>query len=143
MKFARREERGSTSLFFVVIVIALFAVIGLVVDGGGKIRSLQNADSVAHEAARAGGQAIRGPAAIEGTGALLDPQGAKRAAQAHLTAAGVEGSVKLVDGTRLRVTVTTYYDPVFLDLIGAGERMSTTRTAEVRLVEGIDGQERR
>ncbi|MGH3974134.1 MAG: hypothetical protein ACRDS9_12545, partial [Pseudonocardiaceae bacterium] len=40
-----RDERGSTALFYVVIVFALFATIGLVVDGGGKIRALQQADS--------------------------------------------------------------------------------------------------
>lgn len=141
MRHLRRDERGSTSLFFVVIVIALFAMIGLVVDGGGKIRSLQRADSVANEAARAGGQAIQGPAAVEGTGAVIDPQAAKQAAQSYLSAAGVDGSVDIINGTRLKVTVTTHYDPVFLDLIGAGGQMTTTGTAEVRLVQGINGTE--
>lgn len=141
MKDRRRDEHGSTSLFFVVIVIALFAVTGLVVDGGGKIRALQDANSIANEAARAGGQALRAAPAVEGSGAVIEPQAARQAAQTYLNTAGVNGTVDIVNGTRLRVTVTTHYDPVFLDLIGAGGRMTTTGTAEVRLVRGIDGEE--
>jgi uroporphyrinogen-III synthase len=39
-------------------------VVGLVVDGGVKIRAVQRADTLAAEARRAGGQAIRVPLAI-------------------------------------------------------------------------------
>lgn len=136
-----RDERGSTALFYVVIVFALFATIGLVVDGGGKIRALQQADSVAYEAARAGGQAVQGPEAVQGNGATIDAGKARSAAQSYLSAAGVRGSVDIVDGTRLRVTTTTHYEPIFLGLIGAGNTMTTHGTAEVRLVQGIGGQE--
>lgn len=141
MRGRKWDEQGSTSLFFVVIVVALFAVTGLVVDGGGKIRALQEANSIAHEAARAGGQALRAAPAVEGSGAVIEPQAARQAAQSYLSAAGVNGAVEIINGTRLRVTVTTHYDPVFLDLIGAGGRMTTTGTASVRLVRGIDGEE--
>ena len=54
----RDDDRGSLSLFVVVVFVALLVTIGLVVDGGGKIRALQRADAVAAQAARAGGQAI-------------------------------------------------------------------------------------
>lgn len=133
-----RDDRGSTSLFFITIAIALFLMVGLVVDGGGKVRSLQRANAVADQAARAGGQAIIGPQAIRGDGAKLDTGSAKSAAQSYLGRSGVSGSVAIVNGTRLRVTATNRYDPVFLSLIGIGT-MTSSGSAEVRLVEGIDG----
>lgn len=133
-----RDDRGSTSLFVITSALALFLMVGLVVDGGGKVRSLQRANAVADQAARAGGQAIVGPQAIKGDGATLDTGAAKGAAQSYLGHAGVSGSVSIVNGTRLRVTATSTYNPVFLSLIGIGA-MTSSGSAEVRLVEGIDG----
>lgn len=136
-----RDERGAVTPFVVCSVIALFAVIGLVVDGGGKIRSLQTADSTAQEAARAAGQSINIGSAVSGDGAIVDGGDARRAAEDYLRAAGVEGHVDIINGTRLKVTVTTHYKPVFLGLAGLGETMTSTGTAEVRLVRGSNGTE--
>jgi Flp pilus assembly protein TadG len=132
----RRDERGSISLYVVVIVFALFAAIGLVVDGGGKIRALQRAESVAAEAARVAGQAVDGGVAMEGLGGRIDAVTARNAAREYLDAAGVEGSVVVVDPTTLRVETTTRYEAVFLSLLGFGE-MTTTGEAEVHLVSGV------
>lgn len=136
----QRDERGSTTLFFVVIGMAMFLVIGLVVDGGGKIRALQKADSVAAQAARAGGQEIQNGEAVRGDGTIIDPMQAKQAAQQYLDAAGVTGTVEILNGTRLVVRTTTHYNPVFLGLAGVGE-MTTKGEAEVRLARGLDGGE--
>lgn len=134
----RRDEQGSITLFFITMGLALFLVVGLVVDGGGKIRALQRANTVADQAARAGGQAINGPQAIKGDGASIDVAAARAAAQAYLNRAGVGGSVAVVDGTHLRVSTITHYNPVFLGLMGMGD-MTTHGDSEVRLVSGIDG----
>lgn len=139
-KTRQRDERGSTTLFFVVIGMAMFLVVGLVVDGGGKIRALQKAESVAEGAARAGGQAIQTGTAVQGDGTILDATAAKQAAQQYLSAAGVDGSVQIVNGTRLVVRTTTHYQPVFLGMAGVGS-MTTEGEAEVRLVRGLNGQE--
>lgn len=136
----QRDERGSTTLFFVVMGLAFFLVIGLVVDGGGKIRALQKADSVAAQAARAGGQAIQAGEAVRGDGTVIDPVPAKQAAQRYLATAGVDGTVQLINGTTLVVETTTHYQPVFLGIAGVGE-LTTKGSAEVRLVRGIDGGE--
>jgi hypothetical protein len=127
------------SLFFAVAGIGLLVVIGLVVDGGGKIRALQEADAVAAEAARQGGQAIQAGPAIRGEGTVVDTSAAAAAAEAYLAATGVAGEVGVIGGTRLRVTTTTTYSPVFLSAIGAGP-MSVTGDAEVLLVRGLDGE---
>src|SRR4029453_14995843 len=57
---------GTHTLFLVISVVGLLRVVGLVVDGGVKIRAVQRADTLAAEARRAGGQAIRGPLGTPG-----------------------------------------------------------------------------
>lgn len=133
------DERGSIAPFFAIATLALMVMIGLVVDGGGKVRALQQADAVAGEAARAGGQAIVASTAVRGQGAVADPVKARQAAQAYLAAADVSGTVSIINGTSLRVETTIDYQPVFLDLIGVGT-LTSTGTAEVRLVEVLNGE---
>lgn len=113
-------DRGSLSLFFVIVAVALFLIVGLVVDGGGKLNALEHARDVAAEAARSGAEAVQADAAIRGQGAAIDPLQAQQAAQAYLSAAGVQGTVKVISGTQLEVDTTTSYTPVFLSMVGIG-----------------------
>jgi hypothetical protein len=129
-----RRDDGSISLLVVVLTIAVLAMIGLSVDGGGKIRALQRADHLASEAARAAGQAIEGPQAIQGGNKVVDPVGAIAAAQNYLSAAGVTGTVAIAsDRTRITVTVTIVYDTVFLGLVGI-DALTATRQATAVVV---------
>lgn len=137
---ARRGDRGSISPFAIVVAFALILVVGLVVDGGGKIRALQRADAVAAEAARAGGQAVAASPVIRGQSPQVQSGAARAAARAHLAAAQIPGSVTVVGGTRLQVSTSTSYQPVFLTMIGVG-RLSATGYAEVRLVRGLNGEQ--
>ena len=132
----RRDDRGSLTLYFVVVVFGLFLCIGLVVDGGGKVKAAQRADATARQAARSGGQAIAAGTAIRGQGAQVQTGQARAAAQAYLAAAGVSGTVTVTDGTHLQVDTTTSYTPVFLGAIGIS-RMTGTGHANVRLVQGL------
>jgi Flp pilus assembly protein TadG len=50
----RRDDRGTVSLFSLLLVLPMFAVAGLVVDGGLKMRAAREATGLAQEAARAG-----------------------------------------------------------------------------------------
>ena len=133
------DDRGSLSLVIIVVFIALLVTIGLVVDGGGKIRALQRADSVAAQAARAGGQAIVASTAVRGQGAVTDPAQARSAAQAFLASADVPGTVTIIGGTDLRVTTSITYEPVFLGIVGIGTQTSTGE-AEVRLAQVLNGE---
>ena len=108
-------DRGSMSLFALITVVALLAVAALVIDGGGKLRARTDAEGVAHEAARAGGQAIDAGKAISGQGVSVDRNAAVAAARAYLSHAGATGSVRVsADGGSLEVTVTETYHPLFL-----------------------------
>lgn len=136
---AQGDERGTITLFVVTLAIGLLLVVGLVVDGGGKVRSLQRANTAADEAARAGGQAIVEPIAAKGDGARLDLIAARSAAQQYLSAAGIAGQVSLIDGTRLKVTTTATYKPVFLGLMGV-DTITTSGESTVRLAQGVQGE---
>ena len=132
---ARRDDDGGwVSLLVLVLVVAVLAMIGLSVDGGGKVRALERADNLAAEAARAAGQALQGPQAIQGGPKVIDPAAAVTAAYAYLTAAGVDGTVTVwPDRRHVTVTVTITYRTVFLPLVGI-DTLTATRHATAVLV---------
>lgn len=132
-------ERGSVSLFLVVAVLALFLAVGLVVDGGSKLRATQRADDAAAEAARAAAQSVQPARTVRGLAPQLDARAAVRAAQAYLAQAGVTGTAVAI-GPRVQVTTTSSFTPTFLSLVGAGTQRVAGR-AEVRLARGVDSEQ--
>jgi len=135
-KGRRDDDHGAVTLFVAVFTLALLAAVGLVVDGGGKVRALQRADEAAREAARAGSQMLDVPSAVRGDGPRVAPAAAARAARAYLDAAGVAGTVT-VEGNAVRVSTRITYEPVFLAFAGVGP-MTVTGTALARPVAGDD-----
>ena len=130
----RPDDEGRIALLVIVLTVAVLAMIGLSVDGGGKIRALESADDLASEAARAAGQAIYAPEAIEGGDKVVDPAAAVAAAQNYLAAAGVTGTVVVAaDRKHVTVTVTILYNTVFLGLIGI-DTLTATRHATAVLL---------
>jgi len=127
-------DRGSLSILAVVLIPGLLIIIGLAVDGGAKVQATQRANAVADEAARAGGQALDRGAALDGGGVTLDVAVAVAAAQDYLAAAGVPGSVAVVDGDTLLVTTTVTEPTVLLDLIGI-EAMTVSGSSTADLVQ--------
>ena len=127
-------DRGSISILVVVLAVALLAAVGLVVDGGIKVRAIQRADEAAREAARAGSQMLDVPSAVRGDGVRVDPAGAARAARAYLAAAGVDGSVS-VAGNAVTVSARVEFRPVFLTIAGVGASI-VTGSATARPVDG-------
>ena len=134
LRTLRRDDEGRIALLVIVLTVAVLAMIGLSVDGGGKVRALERADNLASEAARAAGQSIYAPQAIEGGDKVVDPAAAAAAAQNYLTAAGVTGTVTVApDRKHVTVTVTITYNTVFLGLIGI-DTLTATRQATAVLV---------
>jgi Flp pilus assembly protein TadG len=136
------REAGSVTLFFVVAALALFAMVGLVVDGGTKIRAAQQADALAEEAARAGGQAISLPPAVRGDPAVAEPlRAAAAAAHRYLTENDITGTVRITDGGRaITVRVSVTRPTVFLGMLGIAS-MTVQGHAEARLVRGVTAEE--
>ncbi|MFD4482777.1 TadE/TadG family type IV pilus assembly protein [Streptomyces sp. NPDC058471] len=133
----RFDDRGGITVFVAVCVIALLGIIGLAIDGGGKMRATESADFIATEAARAGGQAIDPAQAVPGEAITVDPQAAQAAAQAYLSSAGTAGTaVVSADGKTLTVTTNDTYDTKFLSVAGIGS-LAVTGHGEATLLHGV------
>jgi Flp pilus assembly protein TadG len=131
----QQSDRGSLTLFTVVIAFALFLLGGLVVDGGEKLTAARRASDVAEQAARAGAQAVS-VTSLRNSGRLaLDPAAAQAAARAYLKNSGEQGLVR-VDGDVITVTTTVSRPTVILGLVGIGQ-VSATGTGSARPLSGI------
>jgi Flp pilus assembly protein TadG len=122
-------ERGSVLIWFVITAPVLLLLAVLVIDGGAKIKAGEQASNYSAEAARAATIAV-GPSPASGT---LDTRAAVKAANAYLSAAGVQGTVTVTGTATVRVTVT-------VDRTGpvSGVTFSVTRTATARLLVGVE-----
>jgi len=132
-------EAGSVSLLLVIAVFGLFIAVGLVVDGGQKLRSSQRADDAASEAARAAVLSIEPGNTTRGERPKVNTTAARKAAEAYLQREGVSGSVTVGDG-RVQVRTTSSFTPSFLSIIGLGAQ-TVTGQASARLVRGVDQEQ--
>ncbi|KAB1932578.1 hypothetical protein F8271_25300 [Micromonospora sp. ALFpr18c] len=131
-------EHGRVSIFLAVAMVGVLAIVGLSFDGAGQLRTLQRANNLAAEAARAGGQAIDLATAIEGGPKRIDEPQAVVAVGNYLTSAGTTGhtvSFPQVGGeTLIRVTVTITYQRSMLGLIGFPGTVTVTGEATARAI---------
>ncbi len=132
-------QDGSVSLLLVVAVFGLLIAVGLVVDGGQKLRSSQRAADAASEAARAAVLSIEPGNTVRGQRPRVDPGAARRAAEHYLQRAGVSGSVTVGDG-QVQVRTTSSFTPSFLSIIGLGTQ-TVTGQASARLVRGVEQEQ--
>lgn len=133
-------ERGSVSIWLALASFVMVTLLGLTVDLSGQVGALQRDHDLAAQAARTGAQQLQAAPAIEGTGALINPGPATRAAQQYLAAAGLSGTVTATTDT-LTVTVTDHYATRFLGLIGIS-RLPVTTTATAHLIRTLGGTPR-
>lgn len=127
------DETGAVAMFTAVMVLALFATIGLVLAGGQKVTALREATNVADNAARAGAQHVEADS-LHGDGPpQLDITQAAAAANSYLTLLGRTGTA-VVSGDTITVTVTITYQPVVLPT--GPVTVSATESATLRIEEG-------
>ncbi|MFX4287969.1 pilus assembly protein TadG-related protein [Janibacter sp. G349] len=121
-----RDERGSLSTYFVSAVFAVVPLVGLVVDGGGQVRAMQQANDLADETARFAGQQIETGCAIKGAEVVVYLPRARQAAQRFIDASPSGASLQEVtvgsDGHTVNVRTSLTYEPIFLGMIGVGPR---------------------
>ncbi|MFI0409056.1 pilus assembly protein TadG-related protein [Actinomadura sp. 3N508] len=138
----RTHDDGTISLLVIVFFLALLAAAGLVVDGGIKLRAAREASAVAEEAARAGvGRIDRDRAYTQGGRFVVDRTTAVGAARAYLTSSGNIGSVSIISGQQIRVTVTISEPTLLLSAIGINE-LHVTKTATADLLQGVEREDR-
>ncbi|MBT2418022.1 hypothetical protein J7F01_08815 [Streptomyces sp. ISL-22] len=134
-------DRGSVSIYAAIVLVGLLVMIGIAVDGGGKMRATERADALAQEAARAGGQQLDAGDAITADRIAVDPVAARAAALDYLRQAGAKGTVAVSgDGKTLTVTVAGQYSTRFLPVIGVTS-MSVTGHGSATLLHGVDAPE--
>jgi Flp pilus assembly protein TadG len=117
-----------------VFCVALFVLIGLVVDAGRAIAARSAAMSEAEQAARAGaGQLSVG--ALRSGQVEIDPVAAVQAADAYLAAIGQPGTASVV-GQMVTVHISTDEPTVILGIVGVN-RIVVSVTASAANVHGV------
>lgn len=105
------DERGNAlSVLVVLLVPVLIVMVGLVVDGGGRLAAERRAESVAAAAARSGADAH----------AMGGAPAAQSAAEQYLRAVGVDGEVTVADHV-VTVHTSVPYQTVLVSVIGIDE----------------------
>lgn len=127
---ARDDERGSVSPMLLVFIPMLMLVVGLVVDGAGKIQANDQAQMIASGASRAAANALASQVIVNGS-LVLDTRTARQTATDYVQAAGMTGTVDVVGG-RIVVNVQTEYATKFISVIGINTLPAeATATAEL------------
>ena len=143
LRTLRTDERGSVSIWAVLIVAAFTLVVGISVDLVGQVAAKQRAADVAAQAARGAGEQADPNTLMNGTGkVIVNPQKARQAALTYIAGADMTGAVTLTaGGTQLAITTTAIYRPIFLTTIGIGP-LTVTGTSTARLIRAQNGSER-
>jgi Flp pilus assembly protein TadG len=130
-------ERGSVSVVLVLLAGALFALAGLVVDGGQAITARERAGDLAEQGARAGADVLD-EAGYRTTGAAgADPNTAAAAACRAVVAAEPDADCSAaVTAGEVRVAVRCHTQTAFLAVVGIA-RMTTAGSATARPARGI------
>jgi hypothetical protein len=124
-----RDDRGQVSGFAIIMVTAMIAVAGLVLDGGLAVAAKVRAVSVAQSAARAGAQQVDLRVYRQAGLVRLDVAKATAAAEDWLSRAGAAGTVTATP-LRVRVEVTATAETQLLSLVGvASITVHATATA--------------
>lgn len=141
MRTARDEERGSVTIWLALSSFVMVFLVGLAVDLGGQVHTLQRDQDLAAQAARTGGEQVQAAPAIQGHGATINATAARDAAQTYLDQAGITGTVAITSPDTITVTVHDSYQTKFLGLIGIN-RLDITSTASAHLIRTLGASQR-
>jgi hypothetical protein len=138
---SRCGERGSVTIWLALSSFVMVFLVGLAVDLGGRVHTLQRDHDLAAQAARTGGEQVQGAPAIQGQSATVDTSAARTAAQHYLDAAGITGTVTITGPQTITVTVHDSYPTKFLGLMGINH-LAVTTTASAHLIRTLGGTQR-
>jgi Flp pilus assembly protein TadG len=120
--------------FVALLLVAIFVVMGMVVDGGSAFTARQAAADEAEQAARAGAGALSVDALRAGT-LRLDPQQAVAAAVAFTVAAGHPGTATVSGGT-VHVRIDYRIHTEILGIVGI-DTLPVSASASAIDVQGV------
>ncbi|GAA2748201.1 hypothetical protein GCM10010440_47420 [Kitasatospora cinereorecta] len=113
----RGPDDGAISVLVAITAAALVVLVGVVLDFGGRLRAIEQADARAQEAARVAGQQLDEKALRDGQGYRLRQDVAEQAAAAYLGRYGLTGAVSFPDPRTVTVTVDTQYRTALLGAV--------------------------
>ena len=129
-----RSDSGSLTAFLAVLCLALFVLIGLVVDGGRAVAERAAVGAETQEAARVGAGQVSVDALRTGQ-FEVDPSAAVTKAHSYLASVGLTGVVSVV-GDTVSVRVVSSEPTVILGVIGI-DRIGITVTASAISLHGV------
>ncbi|HTT87033.1 MAG TPA: pilus assembly protein TadG-related protein [Acidimicrobiales bacterium] len=129
-----REDSGSLTAFLAVLCLALFVLIGLVVDGGRAVAERSMVAAQAQQAARVGAGQVSVDALRTGE-FEIDASAAVTKADSYLTSVGLRGAVSVV-GDTVSVRVVTSEPTVVLGIIGI-DRIGITVIGSAVTLHGV------
>ncbi|MFG2818217.1 hypothetical protein ACGFX4_02215 [Kitasatospora sp. NPDC048365] len=111
------RDKGAISVLVAISAASLVVLVGVVLDFGGRLRAIENADARAQEAARFAGQQLDEKALRDGLGYRLVQSTARDAALTYLQRLGLRGNVNFPDPQTITVTVDTEYRTALLGAV--------------------------
>ncbi|WP_243118323.1 pilus assembly protein TadG-related protein [Actinomyces wuliandei] len=132
-----RRQRGSLSVFVVVIAAVLLLLAGLCIEGGRVLNARATLTDQAEQAARSGAQQLADHGVRQGSEVTLDTRAAGLAARSYLAGVGLSGSSEVSVGpSTVTVTVERDVPTAMLRLVGL-RSVHVTTTGEARTATGI------
>jgi putative Flp pilus-assembly TadE/G-like protein len=128
------SDRGSITAFAVLLLVAVFVLMGMVLDGGTEVSAHQSAADEAEQAARAGAGALSIDALRSGSVQLDDGQ-AIAVAEAFTAASGHPG-MATVTGQTVTVVVQYRVSTAILGIVGITS-LPVTASASAVDVSGV------
>lgn len=107
-------DDGALSVYVAICAAALVILVGIVLDLGGRLRAVENADARAQEAARAASQQLDVDAVLQGKGYRVLAGQAQTAATTYLAPYHLKSETRLVDDHTVEVRVTGTYTTALL-----------------------------
>lgn len=115
-----RDERAAGEIVIILLMFAMVAMTGLVVDSGMAFNAGREANNIASTAARAAANAVDTNRVYDQGSAWIDHDSAAGAAASAAYAAGAETVATDLDPDKAEVTVTVTmtHDTVLLAMVG-------------------------
>ncbi len=135
------QERGSVSVFAIIIAAVLILVAGLCIEGGRVLTARASMTDDAEQAARAGAQHLADSSVRSGGDIVLDTSEAQAAARGYLVQTDhANDSEVVVTPKTVTVTIEHNVPTSMLRLVGL-DSVHVTATGQARVAVGIYGEE--
>lgn len=100
-----RPERGSVTVFFVILAVGFFAVVSVLAEGGRRLNNLSQAEDIAAEAARSAAATLNVDQIAEGVAAIDSEGGRARIEAEKIVSAVPNAEIEMFEANSQRVLV--------------------------------------